>query len=137
MAKKVDDWVLSTASATEALSTSISSSTAAGHPKLAAAGERLSKVVINVFQPVHDPETQLTNAHFIQLNTKIADLENEVQRLRATEDLPKLREFLCEQQFRACMASASHRYEQATCWMSLVACLARDVTTIVSKPGQT
>ena len=127
------EWIVSTSTAIDALETTVASATATGHDELAAAGERLSHVVINVFQPVQNPETELSPADFVKLEQKIEGLQEEVRGLQATPELNKFREFQCNREFRACVASSASRSEQAACWMAFVACLGSSIAAALRR----
>ena len=127
------EWLVSTSTAVDAIETTVASATATGHADLAKAGERLSMLVVNVFQQAQDPETELSPADFVRLDQEIEQYQQQAQELRATPEFSKSREFQCNREFRACVASSANRSEQAACWMAFVACLGSGIAAALRR----
>ncbi len=124
-------WAVSTNTATESMTTAKSTAVAAGYTKVGNVTEKVRYVILEKFE--NKAPDEITNRDVVLLNQRFQDLETEINKLRLEGSIPMPREFICQTEFRSCMASASKRYEQLTCWMALAACLGRDLTTIFSK----
>ena len=124
-------WALSTNTATEAIATAKSTAEALGYTKVATATEKVEYLLVRVFQN-KDP-ADITNGDVVLLEQRFQEIETEVAKLRAAGSIPKSREFICNMEFRYCMASASKWYEQLTCWMALATCFGSSLTTVISR----
>ena len=124
------DWMTASATVANALVIASRESQAAGFMHVAEVSAQAAEFISITIEPIAIPERDATEKILNELRVRLEAVET------ATIEVvtqPQLREFQCRQELQKCLSVDISLDQKFACWLAFGACLARDLTTLVTR----